>query len=57
MQISPPKNLKPEPHTKPRPKHPDRWEAVEAASTAISGGVPALMQIPEGRLKECRMKV
>ncbi|CAE7436327.1 unnamed protein product [Symbiodinium natans] len=27
-------------------------EAVQAASTAISGGEPALMQLPEGRLKE-----
>ncbi|CAE7875023.1 unnamed protein product [Symbiodinium sp. KB8] len=32
-------------------------EAVEAASTAISGGVPALMQIPEGRLKEMSAKL
>jgi len=32
-------------------------EAVEAASTAISGGEPALMQIPEGRLKEVSAKL
>eukprot|EP00439_Symbiodinium_sp_Y106_P054691 s600_g7.t1 len=31
-------------------------EAVEAASTAISGGEPALMQIPEGRLKELHLQ-
>ncbi|CAE7302002.1 unnamed protein product, partial [Symbiodinium sp. CCMP2456] len=32
-------------------------EAVEAASTAISGGEPALMQMPEGRLKEVSTKL